>query len=135
MGTREIHHPIQFPFDLLQGKQSFPEGEGQSWSCLLYTSGIIAARPLDGVEHAAHGVENAAAQHPEKAGRGEQAQQGEEGHHRQPAHEDIDAGGEPAGGGDPGQGEMCIRDSLWPLSQPLPEDRAQHTHSSPLLPF
>ena len=24
---------------------------------------------------------------------------------------------------------------LWPLSQPLPEDRAQHTHSSPLLPF
>ena len=24
---------------------------------------------------------------------------------------------------------------LWPLSQPLPEDQAQHTHSSPLLPF
>ena len=68
-------------------------------------AGIIAARPLDGVEHAAHGVENAAAQHPEKAGRGEQAQQGDEGHHSQPAHEDIDAGGEPAGGGDPGQGE------------------------------
>ena len=40
-------------------------------------AGIIAARPLDGVEHAAHGVENAAAQHPEKAGRGEQAQQGD----------------------------------------------------------
>ena len=54
-------------------------------------AGIIAARPLDGVEHAAHGVENAAAQHPEKAGRGEQAQQGDEGHHSQPAHEDIDA--------------------------------------------
>ena len=34
IGTREIHHPIQFPFDLLQGKQSFPEGEGQSWSDL-----------------------------------------------------------------------------------------------------
>ena len=68
-------------------------------------AGIIAARPLDGVEHAAHGVENAAAQHPEKAGRREQAQQGDEGHHSQPAHEDIDAGGEPAGGGDPGQGE------------------------------
>lgn len=68
-------------------------------------AGIVPARPFDGVEHAAHGVEHAAAHGPEEAGRGEHLEQRHQGGQSQPAHEDIDARGKPAGGGDPRDGE------------------------------
>ena len=64
-------------------------------------AGVIAPGPLDGVEHATNGVEQAAGQQPEEAFRGKGGQQGAEGKDTQPAHCDVDYSGEHTRCGDP----------------------------------
>ena len=60
-GLQEGHHPVHEQV-VEQGAQQDKDVE----DLMAAEAGIVPARPLDGVEHAAHGVEHAAAHGPEE---------------------------------------------------------------------
>ncbi len=68
-------------------------------------AGVVPARPLDGVEHAAHGVKHSSGQQPEEALGGQGAVDGDDGEEGQPAQKNVDGAGEPPGNLQPGDGE------------------------------
>ena len=72
---------------------------------MVAKAGIVPPRPLDCIEDAADGIEQSAAQEPEKTGGGEKPIQGNQNNCGNPAHKEVNRGGKPAGGRDPDQGE------------------------------
>ena len=68
-------------------------------------AGVVPARPLHRVQHAAHGVQHAAQHQPHHPRRGQQPHQRDDGRQGQPAHHQIDDAGEPAGDVQLGDGE------------------------------
>ena len=76
--------------------------------------GIVPPGPLQGVQHAAHGVQDAPRQQPGHAPHPQGQPQGVDGENGQPAHGDIYGGGDGPGAVDPGQAHGQPRDGQRP---------------------
>ena len=67
--------------------------------------GIVPAGPLDGIQHAAHRVQKASGQKPQKTIGGQGLKDGHNGKDHQPAHKEVNGAGKPPGNGQLGDGE------------------------------